>query len=238
MLNYGTILLGSLKGDKCMIDYRKLADYIIITCNKENKDISNLKLQKLIFYCQAYHIARYRERLIDNYFEAWKHGAVLPALYSQYSYLKYKNINKYDEDEYNDIRNSFDEYLPEFLDKIINKFGNMTANEIRELNHSEKPWQEARKGYKAHERCNEIISEKTMYEYYSNLLYEEGINNMEVKKINKASLKDKKLLLAKKRLEERALFEVNEDNKKEYFEVVYNDLTAGREYTWRAMDGK
>ena len=41
MLNYGTILLGSLKGDKCMIDYRKLADYIIITCNKENKDISN-----------------------------------------------------------------------------------------------------------------------------------------------------------------------------------------------------
>ena len=220
-----------------MIDYKTLANYIIMKCNKDNKEISNLKLQKMVFYCQAYHIAKYREQLIDNKFEAWKHGAVLPALYNDYSYLGYNNKQKYEKKEYDNIRSDLGEYLTGFLDKIINEFSDMTASEIRELNHSEEPWKEARRGYEPDDSCNEIIKEDTIYKYYSQLLYKGGINNMEDKKSRRISIKDKNLLLAKKRLSQRELYKIDEENKNEYYEVIFNDFTEGREYTWRAMNG-
>ena len=61
---------------------------------------------------------------------------------------------------------------------------------------------------------------------------------MEVKKSRRISIKDKNLLLAKKRLAERELYEVDEENKNEYYKVIYNNFTEAREYTWRAMNGK
>lgn len=220
-----------------MIEYNKLANYVIMRCNKENKEISNLKLQKMVFYCQAYHIARYRERLIDNQFEAWRHGAVLPALYDDYSYLGYSNIHKYNEVEYNNMRSEFGEYLTGFLDKIIDKYSVLTPSEIRELNHREEPWIEAREGYEPEERCNEEIKEEIIYRYYCQKLYEKGVNNMVEKKSKRVSIKDKNLLSAKNRLAQRELYKVDEENKNEYYEVIFNEFVENRKYTWRAMNG-
>lgn len=221
-----------------MINYDELASYIIMKCNKDNKDISNKKLQKMVFYCQAYHIARYKEKLIDNEFEAWVHGAVLPVLYNDYSCYGYRNINIYNEEEYNNSRNNLGEYLSDFLDRIIDKFSSLSANEIEDLNHNELPWQEARTGYAANENCNEVISEECIYNYYSQLLYEEAKGCMENKKAKKISIKNKNLIMAKKRLAERKFFEINEDNKNEYYEAVFNDFSEGKGYTWRAMNGR
>jgi hypothetical protein len=58
------------------------------------------------------------------------------------------------------------------------------------------------------------------------------------KKFKRISIKDKNLLLAKKRLAERELYEVDEENKNEYYGVIYNNFIEAREYIWRAMNGK
>ncbi len=221
-----------------MINYKELSNYIIMKCNKEDKDISNKKLQKIIFYCQAYHIAIYKEKLIDNDFEAWRHGAVLPVLYNNYCKYGYNNINKYTEEAYNKARRVMGVYLCDFLDTIIDKFSSMSADCIEILNHSELPWQEAREGYLPSQNCNEVINEETINRYYSELLYKEVEKDMEVNKVKKISIKSKKLLMAKQRLSERKLTIINEDNKDEYYESLFNDFEEGREYTWRAMDGK
>lgn len=54
---------------------------------------------------------------------------------------------------------------------------------------------------------------------------------MEDKKSRRISIKDKNLLLAKKRLSQRELYKIDEENKNEYYEVIFNDFTEGREYT-------
>lgn len=218
-----------------MVDYIQLSNYIIMTCNKSGKSISNKKLQKIMFYCQAYHIAKYKEDLISNDFEAWKHGAVLPVLWREYSCYGYNDIYTYDENEYNNIRHTFGEYLCDFLDRVIGKFSFLSADEIEEINHNELPWQEARKGYAPNENCNNIISKSSINNYYSQLLCKEGKMDMKVKKV---SIKSKKLLMAKKRLAERKLTVINEDNKNEYYETIYNEVEEMKECTWRAMNGK
>ena len=182
-----------------MINYSQLSDYIVMRCNLNNQSISNKKLQKIIYYCQAYHIAIYKEELINNDFEAWVHGAVLPALWREYSCYGYNDINKYNELEYNSLRDIFGEYLCSFLDKLIDKLSIFSADYLEERNHKESPWKEARDGYEAYESCNEIISKDSMNKYYSQLLCKEANADMKVKKV---SIKSKKLLMAKKILAE------------------------------------
>lgn len=221
-----------------MVNYEELADYIIMKCNKDGKEISNLKLQKMIFYCQAYHIAKYKERLIDCNFEAWKHGAVLPALYHDYCSYGYSNINIFNLEKYNEIIKNFGEYLIGFLDKIIDKFSSMSADAIRTLNHNEEPWKRAREGYLPSENCNKIIDEELMNKYYSQLLYEEDMKNMELKKPQKISIKNKELIRAKNRLSQRQLYKITEENKEDYYENIINNYNEFEEYTWRAMNGR
>ena len=59
------------------IDVLVLSDYII----KHYGPMSHLKLQKLLFYCDAYHLAYFDTELISDKFEAWVHGPVCRKVY-------------------------------------------------------------------------------------------------------------------------------------------------------------
>ena len=54
----------------------------------DDSDISNLKLQKLIYYAQAFHLAIYELPFFDEDFEAWTHGPVCPEIYHKYKHYK------------------------------------------------------------------------------------------------------------------------------------------------------
>lgn len=217
-----------------MIDSKLLAEYIIMDCNRKKIPISNMKLQKIVFYCQAYHIAYYGETLIDGHFEAWKHGAVLPSLYREYKVYKSDNILIYDEQRFHDLKNQFNEYLLSFLSKILTIFGEMSPSEIRRKNHSELPWLEARRGYAPNENCHEVINENTMYSFYSSLLKIEGVKCMKSKKM---ALQPDKLQQAKIRLAQRKLTQLDDSNKAEYYQLEYMDVLRGEKEIRRAING-
>lgn len=68
-----------------MIPARKVAKYFLSKVEEDIGDgISNLKLQKLVYYAQAYHLAMYGEPLFGERVEAWEHGPVVPELYREY----------------------------------------------------------------------------------------------------------------------------------------------------------
>lgn len=65
-----------------------LADYIVSSCSKENEPVSNLQLQKMLYFLQTVYCRATRgELLFDEEFEAWPYGPVLPEVY--FSYSKY-----------------------------------------------------------------------------------------------------------------------------------------------------
>lgn len=136
-----------------------VANYLIYLRDMDEKNgqyysLTNLKLQKLLYYCQGGHYKWDDEQLIDDdemvLFEAWDYGPVLPEIY-----FTFKNFGQ------NDINNDnliFDlnDAQKETIEAVWKQLRNKTAFQLVEHTHSEKPWQDAINQRKMFIRENEI----------------------------------------------------------------------------------
>lgn len=52
----------------------------------ESKFVTQMKLQKLVYFAHGYHLAKYKEPLILEQFKAWQFGPVIPEIYQEYKY--------------------------------------------------------------------------------------------------------------------------------------------------------
>ena len=132
-----------------------------------NKDIPNseraithLKLQKLAYYAQAWHLALLGDTLFDETIEAWVHGPVCPMLY--YKYREYG---------FNEIpHNEETVYIPEKSRKVIDAvwevYGGFDGRYLEHLTHKEEPWKFARGDLDDFDQSNNIIHTDSMLKYY------------------------------------------------------------------------
>lgn len=58
------------------------------------------------------------------------------------------------------------------IDDVLDEYGTKTSYELELFTHNELPWQEARKNYEPLDKCENIISKKTMKSYYTILMHE------------------------------------------------------------------
>ena len=74
-------------------DIHQIADYFISKANADAGDpITHLKLQKVIYYAQAWYLALNDEDLVDDEFEAWVHGPVVRVLYDRFQGVNWQPI--------------------------------------------------------------------------------------------------------------------------------------------------
>ncbi len=76
-----------------MAKYQELSDiaeYFIYLSNKSDRHITNLKLQKLVYYAQAWHLVFFNRKLYDAPIEAWIHGPAVRSLYKKYKRSGFK----------------------------------------------------------------------------------------------------------------------------------------------------
>jgi uncharacterized phage-associated protein len=133
----------------------------------ERPDMTNKKLQKLLFYTQAWSLVLNDEKIIDDRFEAWIHGAVIPSLYGRYKKFGFQQIiEDYDTSEFNQLTES----EKQLLDEVWEVYGMYDPDYLEELNHSEMPWQKARMNTSPLEVSKAIISEEDMKAYYGEKL--------------------------------------------------------------------
>lgn len=140
-------------------DIFDLADAFLYISSMTHK-----KLQKLCFYAKAWYLAIYNTNLITEDFEAWVHGAVQPKLYQKYKIYGFGYIPRV-----MDIRGVPEEFLS-FAREIYDSYGELNGDELEQLNHSEKPWLEARGDLKPWQNSEHIISEVTMKEFYREMM--------------------------------------------------------------------
>ncbi|KYC64499.1 MULTISPECIES: Panacea domain-containing protein [Heyndrickxia] len=151
------------------ITYEEIANYFIALSNETGNLITNLKLQKLMYYVQSWHLAIYKEPWFDGQFQAWVHGPVLPELYKEYRDFKWHPIVR-DDLDFNYIKNfeaKIGEDKTEFLKEICDEYFGMEAYELERLTHSESPWQLARRGIPEDEPSQNYILNEWMQEFYS-----------------------------------------------------------------------
>lgn len=155
----------------------ELSKYIIAKFDNTGDLTTNKKLQKLLFYTEAWSLV-YIASLIDEDFEAWIHGPVIPAVYQEYKRFGYSPIKmEYPKgsDSSKFVKNfkaAFDLSTNqiELINEVIGKYGVLTSYELENLSHSEKPWLDARSNIGYFDHCSKVIDKGKMKEYYSSLI--------------------------------------------------------------------
>lgn len=153
------------KEDVIMLTSNDIAEYFLSLTDEDAGDlISNLKLQKLVYYAQGFHLAIYGEPIFNETIEAWEHGPVVPCLYHEYKGFGSGAIphpTNVDFDKYNNE-------VKELLDEVYEAFGQFSAWKMRNMTHNEPPWENTYRAYRLR-----IISQKSMKEYFETLLEDE-----------------------------------------------------------------
>jgi uncharacterized phage-associated protein len=132
----------------------------VAQADDDDGDITNLKLQKLLYYAQGHWLASHSgEPLFAERIKAWAHGPVIPQVYHDFKeYGRQVLPEPGDEFSWDQV----DPEVDEFLARVWTRYGGYSASGLRALTHSETPWVEA---WSSPEESPEISCE-TMRQFF------------------------------------------------------------------------
>ncbi|QSV64385.1 MAG: SocA family protein [Dolichospermum sp. DL01] len=145
-----------------MISGHDIAKYFLVQTDEDAGDlISNLKLQKLLYYAQGFNLALYDEPLFPESIEAWTHGPVVPEVYHEYKDFGSNAIPIPSDVDFS----KYDQQTRELLDEVYSVYGQFSAWKLRNMTHDEEPWKNATVG--------DIITSKSMEKYFKTQIVNE-----------------------------------------------------------------
>lgn len=136
-----------------------VARYIL---ERKGGHMSTMKLQKLVYYAQAWSLVWDEKPLFDSPIEAWANGPIIPDLYNQHRGLFTATIDTFPEDS-----EKLTEDEKDTIDVVLGAYGHLNGQQLSDLSHSERPWREARKGVEDGASSTNKVSEEVMQEFYS-----------------------------------------------------------------------
>lgn len=140
------------------------AEYIL----RRHGEMSAMKLQKLVYYSQAWSLVWDDAPLFDEPIEAWVFGPVCPALYK-----KHKGHFSVRQGMFGGDPDALTENQRDTVNRVCDAYINLNAQQLSDMTHAEDPWKNARTGLNAADHGSEVISLESMMEYYSSLSADE-----------------------------------------------------------------
>jgi uncharacterized phage-associated protein len=141
----------------------KIADTIIALSRKRSLEITNLKLQKLLYYSQAWNLVFKGKPLFLESIEAWIHGPVVPSMFRRFKEYRWSPITC-------SVEASDDVAIIEHIESVLAAYGKFDASQLERLTHHEDPWIEARRGLEPDAPSRNVISHSAMRNFYSSRL--------------------------------------------------------------------
>lgn len=133
------------------------------------KETTAMKLQKLVYYCQAWSLLWDEKAIFPEKIEAWANGPVVKELYQVHK-GKY-SVSPADFPQ-GDLQNTTKDQR-ETIEAVLDYYGDKSSQWLSDLTHMEAPWKNARKGLDCNERSNKEIKLSDMEEYYGGLAPEQ-----------------------------------------------------------------
>lgn len=113
-----------------------IASYFLAKETFGAHDISNMKLQKLLYYAQGFHLAQFGSPLFHENIEKWPYGPVVVEVYQAYKGFGGNPISS------NIPAPALKSEEIETLNRIYSIFGAITAYSLSDMTHRERPWLE------------------------------------------------------------------------------------------------
>lgn len=151
-----------------MKNINQICDYVILRLKQEeDMPLSNIKLQKLLYYIQAWHLTFKNKVLFDGDFQAWVHGPVNRQIYDRFNSTKYlySEIGLKDVQD-KEIATKLTQEEISHIDKVLEVYAPYSGVELEEMSHKEEPWINARHGYAPNQRCEVIINNDLLGDYF------------------------------------------------------------------------
>lgn len=156
-----------------LYDANDIAMYIINKCHDENIFITNLKLQKILYFVQAIFVKNTNHFCFKDNMEAWTYGPVVPSVYRVYKRFGgngIPSVNSYTDTcltkhDYGDV--NIDEMSGKLIDVVIDMTAEISARDLITISQHQSPWLES---YDPIE--NKIISFDCMRKRFSKLFNE------------------------------------------------------------------
>lgn len=135
-----------------------VAEYVL----QKKKLVPAMKLQKLVYYCQAWSLVWEDRPMYKDRIEAWANGPVIVNLYHAHkgNYILNSVGGNPSNLSSSDIGS---------IDAVLKYYGNKSSQWLSDLTHQEDPWKDARGDLRRGERGNEEITLASMAEYYGSL---------------------------------------------------------------------
>ncbi len=125
--------------------------------------MTTMKLQKLVYYCQAWSLVWDEKPLFKEKIEAWANGPVVRELFAFHrGMFRISSVSIGNPDLLN--RDQKDT-----IEAVIEYYGPKSSQWLIDLTHMEEPWKKARIGLPISARSNREISLEDIAEYYSSL---------------------------------------------------------------------
>ncbi|MCB1135974.1 MAG: DUF4065 domain-containing protein [Chlamydiia bacterium] len=140
-----------------------VAAYIVERFEGASPKLTAMKLQKLLYYCQAWSLVWDEAPLFSEEIQAWANGPVIKDLYEWHRGMFYiESVPGGDP-------GALSQDQKDTIDQVLAAYGDKTAQWLSDLTHLEGPWKDSRKGLDAGERGSHIIELSVLHEYYGSL---------------------------------------------------------------------
>lgn len=132
--------------------------YVIQYCKAHNYSISNLKLQKILYFIQAEFLVSLGRPCFPEEIHAWDFGPVVPEVYREYKMFGASEIPRF----LVTPQLNFTKKEKKLIDDMIDASAKYSANTLVEITHSQDPWKNAyyKKGQ------NSVISNKSIKKFF------------------------------------------------------------------------
>ena len=162
IITYVSLMLDRLSPDLT-------ADFLLVESRERGEVLTNLKLQKLLYYADGWYAVVSGSPLFTEDFEAWVHGPALPSQYRRFSHFEWRPI------DLDLARPEVPADVAAHLEEVIDVFGCETAVALELMTHREPPWVEARTGLPSDAPSNNVICKRRMKTYFQSLEADEEV---------------------------------------------------------------
>ncbi len=138
-----------------------VADFVLCRFRERGEPVDHLRLQKLVYYVQAWYLALFGEPLFKDEIQAWIHGPVQPQLYSRLKEWRWRPI-VLEGLKCPDLPKEVSDHI----DEVLSIYSGFSGEELESIVHQEEPWVKARRGLPPLEPSNNRIDEEDMEEFY------------------------------------------------------------------------
>jgi uncharacterized phage-associated protein len=156
-----------------MHDPRAIANTVLDAADRYGIAVSNLKLQKLLYFAHGRYLVLHNQPLVRGSFEAWQHGPVQPLVYQQFKEFGAENIlaramalNPVTREKLQ-IASVFETDVVRVVDKVVLEFGDITPGRLVAITHARNgPWDVTIKNAAQHANLGLQISDEVIRTYF------------------------------------------------------------------------